>query len=99
MLRWGPELSPLHPLSCQECGEQEREPQEAAPPYTTPSVERGSLLGQLGREPAFPRRESKLCVWFEGDLPACVLFLEPNSEKAFPLLSSPALQMSSSFPH
>lgn len=61
---------------------------------------RGSPKGQShptllpwGREPAFPRRESKPGIWFEGDLPACILFLEPNSEKAFPLLSSPVLQM------
>lgn len=74
MLRKGPDCPSLHPSLLPRMWEQEQEHHEAAAPHPTP-------LGQQGGMLALCRRESKPGTWFEGYLPACFLFLEPNSEK------------------
>lgn len=67
--------------------EQDREPQEAAPPKSTPLRGERQFLGPEGWGASLGRRESKPGMRFEGALPAHILFLEPSSEKTFPLLS------------
>lgn len=87
ILRQGPDLPTFHPPSDLRMWEQEREPQEAAPPQSTPLQGGRQFLGSEGWGASLGRRESKPSIRFEGTLPACILFLEPSSEKAFPLLS------------